>query len=105
MTPVTRGHLPPAAEAPEVGERIEVLAQVGGGAVECILSGRLSSPVGYDQAHDEWVVVLDGAAVLEVAGERLELVTGDWVLLPADVPHRLVATRPGTRWLAIHAPD
>lgn len=105
MTPLDRGRLSPPAEAPEVGERIEVLAELHGVVVECILSGSLPSPVDYDQAHDEWVVVLDGAAVLEVGGERLELDSGDWVLLPARVPHRLVETRPGTRWLALHAPD
>lgn len=105
MTPVVRGRLSPAVEAPEAGERSEVLAQLGGAVVEYILSGNLSSPVDYDQPHDEWVVVLDGAAVLEVNDERVALGSGDWVLLPAHVPHRLVHTEPGTRWLALHASD
>ena len=42
-----------------------------------------------------------GAAVLEVEGERLQLGAGDWVLLRADVQHRLVETLPGTSWLAL----
>jgi mannose-6-phosphate isomerase-like protein (cupin superfamily) len=41
--------------------------------------------------------------VLEVGDERVELGGGDWILLPAHVPHRLVVTRPGTSWLALHA--
>lgn len=105
MTPLNRGRLSSAAEAPEIGERTEELAQLGGVVVEYTLSGELSAPVTYDQAHDEWVVVLDGAAVLEVDGERMDLRIGDWILLPAHVPHRLVETRPGTRWLALHASD
>lgn len=105
MNPLVRGRLSPAAEAPEVGEDSVVLARLGGSVVEQIVSGSLASPVEYDQAHDEWVVVLDGAAVLEVGDERVELGDGDWVLLPAHVAHRLVETRPGTRWLAFHAPE
>ena len=72
--------------------------------VEEILSGRLARPVDYVQEQDEWVVVLEGGAVLEVGDEHLELGAGDWVLLPAAVPHRLVETAPGTRWLAVHVP-
>jgi cupin 2 domain-containing protein len=72
--------------------------------IQQILSGRLPAPVAYDQPEDEWVVVLSGAAVLEVGPQgRMDLTGGDWVLLPAHVPHRLVDTRPGTSWLTLHA--
>jgi mannose-6-phosphate isomerase-like protein (cupin superfamily) len=104
MTDLVRGRLPSAIEAPAVGERSHVLARPGGsGVVECILSGRLTSSVDYDQPYDEWVVVLDGGAVIEVGGESVALSKGDWILLPAHTPHRLVATEPATRWLALHA--
>jgi cupin 2 domain-containing protein len=102
MTQVRRGRLLPATEAPQDGEHSEVLARFGGAVVEYILSGRISSPVDYDQPHDEWVAVLDGAAVLQVDGERVALSGGDWILLPAHVPHRVVEAEPGTRWLALH---
>lgn len=105
MTPVARGRLPSEVEAPEAGERSEVLARLGGAVIEYISSGSIPSPVDYDQPHDEWVVVLDGAAVVEVEDERVALGTGDWILLPAHVPHRLVDAEPGTRWLAIHGAD
>lgn len=97
-----RGRLSPAIEAPQAGERSEVLARLGGAVVELILSGRISVPVDYDQPHDEWVAVLDGAAVLLVDDEPVVLTGGDWILLPAHVPHRLVEVEPGTRWLALH---
>jgi len=105
MTSVRRGRLSPGTEAPSSGERSEVLARIGGAVVEYILSGSVSTPVDYDQPHDEWVAVLDGAAVIEVDAERVMLSSGDWILLPAHVPHRLVETQPGTRWLALHGPD
>ncbi len=79
--------------------------QLGGVVVEQILSGTLRSPLDYDQAHDEWVVVLNGGAVLEVGDERLDLVAGDWVLLRAHVAHRLVEAVPGTSWLALRSGD
>ncbi len=105
MTPLVRGHLSSPTEAPEIGERTEELARIGPVVVEYILSGQLSSPVDYDQAHDEWVVVIEGAAVLAVDDQRIDLNSGDWILLPAHIPHRLIETRAGTRWLALHAPD
>jgi cupin 2 domain-containing protein len=69
---------------------------------EQILSGADVKPEDYLQDQDEWVVVLAGRAVMEVAGDRVELAAGDWVLLPAAVPHRLVEVDAGTNWLAVH---
>ena len=99
-----RGRLLVPADAPQVGERHEEIARLGEEkkvVVEQILSGTLPSPVDFDQAYDEWVVVLDGHALLEVGEERVHLVCGDWVLLPAHTSHRLVETGPGTNWLAV----
>lgn len=70
--------------------------------IEQILSGAGETPQHYVQDHDEWVVVLAGAAVLDVDGRRRELAPGDWAFLPATVPHVVVATATGTSWLAVH---
>jgi len=80
-----------------------VLADGAGFTVEQILSGRLSAPQDYEQDHDEWVVVLEGSATLEVDGVAHDLGAGDWWLLPAHTPHRLVRTEPGTNWLAVRS--
>ena len=103
MTRIVRGRLLAPAEAPPFGERIEEIARLSGAVVEHILSGALTSPLDYDQDHDEWVVVLNGGAVLEVGDERLDLVAGDWVLLRAHVTHRLIDTLPETSWLAVRS--
>jgi cupin 2 domain-containing protein len=97
------GRLQTGAAAPDEGERTELLARGTGFVVEQILSGRLAAPQDYEQDHDEWVVILDGGAVLEVDGVAHELGVGDWWLLPAGVPHRLVRTEPGTSWLAVRS--
>lgn len=59
----------------------------------------------YEQAHEEWVVLLAGAARLWIdgAGER-SLVPGDALLIPARVRHRVTWTQaePPTVWLAVH---
>jgi cupin 2 domain-containing protein len=104
MTRVVRGRLLPPTDAPPLGEHTEEIVRLGDVVVEHILSGALPEPLAYDQDHDEWVVVLHGAAVLDVQEERLKLEVGDWVLLRAHERHRLIETLPGTSWLALRAP-
>ena len=101
MADIARGRLRDPEAAPEIGESIESIAHVGDVVVEQILSGRLVDGVDYRGDVDEWVVVLAGRAQLEVAGTRLTLDAGDWMLLAAGTPHRLVDTEPGTSWLTV----
>jgi cupin 2 domain-containing protein len=103
MAGPVRGTLFLPADAPDRGERAEHLVRLGGVEVAQIASGTLGTPVDYDQAYDEWAAVLCGGAVLEVAGERIDLAAGEWVFLPAHLPHRLLETRPGTTWLTVSA--
>ena len=59
----------------------------------------------YDQAWDEWVLLLQGEAILAFEdGNKLTMKVGDFVLIPAHVRHRVELTQPGssTIWLAIH---
>lgn len=102
VTRPARGRLLEPWSAPRTGERVDELTRIRNLVVEQILSGELKRPVDYVQEQDELVVVLAGDAALDVAGERLELAAGDWVLLPAGTPHRLLRTAPGTSWLAVH---
>ncbi|WP_195210595.1 cupin domain-containing protein [Actinomarinicola tropica] len=97
-----RGHLPPDADGPDDGEVHVDLASTAAFRVEHISSGRVSTPVEFLQLGDEWVVVLEGSAILEIDEERVELGPGDWVLVPGSRPHRLLRVEPGTRWLAVH---
>lgn len=100
----TWGRLEPGTAAPEEGERFELLAEVAGVTIEQILSGALPAAGDYDQDHHEWVVVLEGAAELEVDGQHRTMQAGDWLLLPAGTPHRVTHTEQGTSWLAVRVP-
>lgn len=99
-----RGHLPESAgvPSPTEGERLERVAEVANVVIEHIVSPASDTAVDYDQAQDEWVLVLSGRATLDIDGEHCELTAGDWVLLPSRVPHTLARTDAGTRWLAVH---
>jgi cupin 2 domain-containing protein len=84
-----------------------VLAQGPGTRIERIVSHGHASPPGfwYDQETHEWVMVLQGRAVLEFEdGERIEMRPGDWVDIPAHRRHRVTWTTPDepTVWVAVH---
>ncbi len=105
MTRVTNllRELPNAASE----EVFESLLQRPGLKLERIISLGQITPEGawYDQDQDEWVMVLAGAARLEVEGEgETDLVPGDALLLPAHCRHRVSWTDPlrPTIWLALH---
>ena len=102
MGGIERGRLRSADSAPVAGEIVERLVSDGHVSVEHILSGRLHVPLAYDQDHDEWFTILEGAAELEVDGDPHSVTAGDWLLIPRAVPHRVLYTEPGTRWLAVH---
>jgi uncharacterized cupin superfamily protein len=97
-----RGRLEHPSAAPAEGERFATLVELQGATIEQILSGALAEPVAFEQAHDEWVVLLDGGARLLVDGTEVELRAGDWLLLPAGCPHTVLETRAGTSWIAVH---
>ena len=95
----------------ERGERLEVLAGGAGVRIERIVSPpRHRSPAGfwYDQRDEEWVLLVAGAAALEVEGREglVELAVGDWAHIPAGCRHRVAwtADETPTIWLAIHYP-
>jgi Cupin domain len=98
------GSLAEASAAPARGEHTVELVAAAGLVVEQILSGPLAGPADYLQDHDEWVVLLAGGARLRLDGLEHRLAAGDWLLIPAGCPHTLLATEPGTSWLAVHAP-
>jgi cupin 2 domain-containing protein len=79
--------------------------------VERIVSQGHASPPGfwYDQGENEWFIVLEGRAGLEIEGisETFELERGSIMSIPAHTRHRVAWTDPceKTVWLAIHYRD
>ena len=88
-----RGNLLRDLRADPGEEHQQTLLAGGETRIERIVSRGHRSPDGfwYDQDEDEWVMLLGGGAGLEIEGEDgiLELVPGDWVLLPAHCRHRV----------------
>jgi len=96
-------------EEPLREEQFGILHAQTGLKIERIVSTGQRTPDDewYDQAEDEWVVLLTGAARLFIEGEAQDrsLQPGDWLLLPAHCRHRVTWTQqtPATIWLAVHA--
>jgi cupin 2 domain-containing protein len=94
------------ANLPMAGGRevFEELLRLGHVRIERILTMGEPDDVLYDQAQDEWVLLLQGEAGLWIDGEDLTLGPGDAVFIPAQSPHRVTAaTRdPPCIWLAVH---
>ncbi len=75
--------------------------------IERIVSENQRTPAGewYDQLQNEWVIVLQGQAVVEYENmEQHNLNIGDFLFIPAHTPHRVSWTTAAqqTIWLAIH---
>jgi len=99
--------LPDAAFEPEI---FETLAEGNGIKIERIISkGHVTkSEFWYEQNTDEWVMLLQGTAILlfdQDSGEELTLHTGQAILISAYRRHRVIftSTKPPCVWLAIHA--
>nr|WP_221414851.1 cupin domain-containing protein [Sphingobium lignivorans] len=95
--------LPPARNEEDF---TDILARPGLRIERIVSHGQVTPPdAPYDQSHEEWVLLLAGAARLwlEDRGE-VALEPGDSLLIPAHVRHRVIYTQadPPTIWLAVH---
>ena len=91
-------------------EVFETLLARPGARIERIVSWGQVTPAEspFLQDHDEWVLVLAGAARLWLDGSgEVALGPGDHVLVPAGVSHRVTWTSDvrETVWLAVHFED
>jgi len=97
--------LPPRLDEEQVDSLVEGHPRL---RIERIVStGQASAPdFWYDQADDEFVMLVAGAARLRFEGGdiSLDLKPGDWIEIPAHKRHRVEWTQaePPTVWLAIH---
>jgi cupin 2 domain-containing protein len=102
-------HIP--AELP--AELIEPLLSTGKVRIERIVTHGHASPgdFWYDQPEHEWVLLVQGAARLEVSEgtelRKIEMRAGDYLHIPAHQRHRVAWTPPeeATIWLAVFYRD
>ena len=100
-----QGNLFASLPAASDGERFDTLFANHVCRVERIVSFGHASPPGfwYEQAEDEWVVLLAGSAALAFEdGRVLDLRAGDWKSLPAGCRHRVESVSEDAVWLAVH---
>jgi len=90
-------------------EIVETLVQAGQFRIERIISTGQATPLDqwYDQAQDEWVILLQGQARISYGdGREVALIAGDYLLIAAHEKHRVEETSvdPPCIWLTIHGP-
>ena len=89
-------------------EQFDPLLNAANVRIERIVSTGQTTPPGewYDQAWDEWILVVAGGAeiLLENEDAPRALTPGDYLFLPAHARHRVTWTTPErpTVWFAIH---
>ena len=98
-------NLPPELPKEELFESLVSSNQV---LIERIISTGQTTPEGewYDQEQDEWVILLQGEAVISYFdASRITLKTGDYLFIPAHQKHRVeyTSSEPVCIWLAVHA--
>lgn len=96
------GNLYDDALPPATGERFDTLLSHRCLVIERIVSTSKIASTEYVQEQDEWVVLLHGTALLDVAGREVPLRPGDYLFLPSRTPHTVLQVSDGALWLAIH---
>lgn len=71
-------------------------------AINRIVSAGLKNGEWYDQDEDEWLVLLEGSALLECGEEEKALRQGDILFIPAHQKHRVKRTSEKALWLTVH---
>lgn len=67
-----------------------------------IVSNTLQTEQTFCSDKDEWVIVLQGCAKLEMNGRVYKLTKGDNLFIPAHTEHKLLKTKKVVVWLAVY---
>jgi len=88
--------------SPDMGEKFDTLLDHKYIKIVRIVSSDSVEQKLYIQDEDEWIVVIEGSATLEIESKSVELHRGDTLLIPAKTPHKVIKTKSDTLWLTIH---
>ncbi len=89
-------------EPPKDGEIFQKLFESKDILIEKIISSNKQDGKLYNQNHDEWVMLVEGEAILELGDEKKSLKKGDFLLICKNTPHRVLQTKEGTLWFCVH---
>ncbi len=90
------------SKPPKSGENFIKLYEKNKVLIEKIVSSNKQEGKLYNQNHDEWVMLIEGEALLEIADKKTTLKRGDYLLIVKNTPHRVIKTKDGTLWLTVH---
>ena len=92
-----------AYSKPQVGgEELTELFNNQKVVINRIVSNEVEESGWYEQEEDEWFVLLEGEALLELDNEVLTLKKGDTMFIPAFTLHRVKKTSTSALWLTVH---
>lgn len=89
-------------QIPQVDESFETLFEGKDIKIVKIVSSNKLEPKEYCQEENEFVILLEGSATLEIDGKIKNLNRGDTLFIPAKTPHKVLKTSNGALWIAIH---
>ena len=55
----------------------------------------------YKQEQDEWVVLLNGEACLQISDQKLNLIAGNYCFIPRHTEHQVLSTSSDALWLGV----
>ena len=87
---------------PKSGETFSTLLEHKNIKINRIVSSDNIEDTEYLQKEDEWLVLLEGEAILLLNNEEKKLTKGDTLFIPSKTPHRVLSTKSGTVWLTVH---
>lgn len=82
-------------------ENFQTLYQTKKIKIEAIRSYLLTPGEIYDQAEDEWVVLIRGTAQLRVENKIVNLEEGESFFLPKHTIHQVLYTSKDALWVAV----
>ena len=83
-------------------EAIETLLQKENITINRIVSNRVIDGQWYDQDEDEWLVLMEGEALLVFEDEEVALCKGETFYIPRHRRHYVKRTSEDALWLTVH---
>ena len=87
---------------PKSGETLTTLLSHKNININHIVSSDNIEAIEYQQEEDEWLVLLEGEAILFINNQEKQLKKGETFFIPSQTPHKVLKTKDGTAWLTVH---
>ena len=87
---------------PKTGETFTTLLEHKNVRIVRIVSSDTLTSSEYIQDEDEWIILIEGEAMIEIEGKTIHLQRGESLFIPAQTPHTVHQVAYGTVWLAVH---